>query len=43
MGSFGVPGLDELAAVRAAHRARLAAAGGMPGRGGSRPGEPTAV
>ena len=35
--------LDELAEVRAAHRARLAAAGGMPGRGGSHPGEPTAV
>ncbi|WP_144721080.1 hypothetical protein [Cellulosimicrobium sp. TH-20] len=35
--------LDELAEVRAAHRSQLAAAGGMPGRGGPRPGAPTAV
>ncbi|KAJ8141985.1 hypothetical protein OY671_004858 [Metschnikowia pulcherrima] len=35
--------LDELAEVRAAHRARLAAAGGVRSRGGSRPGAPTAV
>lgn len=35
--------LDELAAVRAAHRAELAAVGGAPARARSHPGEPTAV
>ncbi|WP_400111425.1 hypothetical protein [Cellulosimicrobium funkei] len=35
--------LDELAAVRAAHRAELAAVGGASARARSHPGEPTAV